>query len=89
MSEDDYTALIPNNVDLASDARLKRALEAWYPKYLDWWRSMGPDGFQGSEVYLSENPKEKKWLCYTAGSRCRFMLLCVRKGAHPAGEMGC
>ena len=52
MSEVDYTALIPNNVDLASDARLKRALEAWYPKYLDWWRKMGPVGFQESEVYL-------------------------------------
>jgi benzoyl-CoA 2,3-dioxygenase component B len=52
MSEVDYTALIPNNVDLASDARLKRALEAWYPKYLDWWRSMGPVDSEDYEVYL-------------------------------------
>jgi benzoyl-CoA 2,3-dioxygenase component B len=52
MTQVDYSSLIPNNVDLASDARLKRALEAWYPKYLEWWKSMGPVGFQESEVYL-------------------------------------
>jgi benzoyl-CoA 2,3-dioxygenase component B len=52
MSEVDYTSLIPNNVDLASDVRLKRALEAWYPKYLDWWRSMGPVDSADYEVYL-------------------------------------
>jgi len=52
MSEVDYGALIPNNVDLASDARLQRALEAWYPKYIDWWKTMGPEGFQDYEVYL-------------------------------------
>jgi len=52
MTQVDYSSLIPNNVDLSSDARLKRALEAWYPKYLQWWKSMGPVGFQESEVYL-------------------------------------
>jgi len=52
MSEVDYTALIPNNVDLESDVRLKRALEAWYPKYIDWWKSMGPVDSQDYEVYL-------------------------------------
>lgn len=52
MTEVDYTSLIPNNVDLASDAQLKRALEAWYPKYLDWWRSMGPADSADYEVYL-------------------------------------
>ncbi|HEY5624139.1 MAG TPA: benzoyl-CoA 2,3-epoxidase subunit BoxB [Gammaproteobacteria bacterium] len=52
MTDIDYAALIPNNVDLASDTRLQRALEAWYPKYIDWWRSMGPVGFQDCEVYL-------------------------------------
>ena len=36
MSQVDYTTLIPNNVDLSSDARLQRAMEQWYPKYLDW-----------------------------------------------------
>jgi benzoyl-CoA 2,3-dioxygenase component B len=43
---------IPNNVNLADDLRLQRALEKWLPSYLDWWREMGPDGFQGKDVYL-------------------------------------
>jgi benzoyl-CoA 2,3-epoxidase subunit B len=43
---------IPNNVNLSSDARLQRALEKWLPNYLEWWREMGPDGFQAKDVYL-------------------------------------
>jgi benzoyl-CoA 2,3-epoxidase subunit B len=44
---------IPNNVGLSSDKRLLRALEHWQPAYLDWWREMGPPGFQDShQVYL-------------------------------------
>ena len=52
MSAVDYDTLIPNNVDLSSDKRLKRALEKWYPRYLDWWKTIGPEGFQDSDVYL-------------------------------------
>ena len=52
MSAVDYDTLIPNNVDLSSDDRLKRALEKWYPRYLDWWKTIGPEGFQDSDVYL-------------------------------------
>ncbi len=48
----DYTERIPNNVGLADDRRLRRALEAWQPRFLDWWREMGPIGFQEREVYL-------------------------------------
>jgi benzoyl-CoA 2,3-dioxygenase component B len=47
-----YDDLIPNNVDLSSDKQLQRALEAWQPAYLDWWKDMGPDGFQNADVYL-------------------------------------
>ena len=47
-----YSELIPNNVNLADDRRLQRALEAWQPHYLEWWREMGPEGFQGCDVYL-------------------------------------
>lgn len=47
-----YSEKIPNNVDLASDRRLQRALENWQPAYLQWWRDMGPDGAQELEVYL-------------------------------------
>ncbi len=52
MTTVDYDALIPNNVELASDLRLQRAMEAWYPKYIEWWKDMGPNGFQDFEVYL-------------------------------------
>ena len=48
----DYTDRIPNNVDLAGDRRLQRALEAWQPRYLDWWRTVGPEGFQDKDVFL-------------------------------------
>ncbi len=50
--EVNYDDLIPNNVDLSNDRRLKKALEEWQPNYIDWWKDMGPDGFQQSEVYL-------------------------------------
>lgn len=43
---------IPNNVDLAGDPRLQRALEHWLPNFLQWWREMGPVGFQEKDVYL-------------------------------------
>jgi len=47
-----YDDLIPNNVALSDDLRLKRALESWHPGYIDWWMDMGPEGFQQAEVYL-------------------------------------
>ncbi|PWS37677.1 benzoyl-CoA 2,3-epoxidase subunit BoxB [Falsiroseomonas bella] len=47
-----YDGLIPNNVDLNSDARVRKALETWHPGYIDWWKDMGPEGFQESLVYL-------------------------------------
>jgi benzoyl-CoA 2,3-dioxygenase component B len=44
---------IPNNVDLADDRRLQRALERWQPKFIQWWREMGPEGFNDvHEIYL-------------------------------------
>jgi len=52
MSSVDLNSRIPNNVDLAQDKRLMRALEHWQPHYIDWWREMGPEGFQENEVYL-------------------------------------
>ena len=33
----DYSEKIPNNVDLASNKTLQRALEQWQPDYLKWW----------------------------------------------------
>ncbi len=52
MSTIDYQSRIPNNVNLAGDRRLQRALERWQPGYLKWWQEMGPDGFQAKDVYL-------------------------------------
>jgi benzoyl-CoA 2,3-epoxidase subunit B len=44
---------IPNNVGLSTDRRLHRALEHWQPRFLEWWRDMGPQGFQHHhQVYL-------------------------------------
>ncbi len=48
----DYTTKIPNNVDLANDRQVLKALEGWHPGYIDWWKDMGPEGFQESLVYL-------------------------------------
>jgi benzoyl-CoA 2,3-epoxidase subunit B len=43
---------IPNNVNLSSDKKLQRALEAWQPNFIDWWKTMGPEGFQADNVFL-------------------------------------
>ncbi len=48
----DLQAKIPNNVDLANDPKLQRALEHWQPKYQDWWRESGPSDFREDEIYL-------------------------------------
>jgi benzoyl-CoA 2,3-dioxygenase component B len=47
-----YSEKIPNNVNLADDRALQRALERWQPAFRDWWRDMGPDGSANCEVYL-------------------------------------
>src|SRR5215470_8895513 len=52
MASVDLLSKIPNNVDLSSDKRLQRALEQWLPNYLDWWQTVGPEGFQEKDVYL-------------------------------------
>ena len=48
----DYSTKIPNNVGLTDDQRVLKALEQWHPGYIDWWMTMGPEGFQTSDVYL-------------------------------------
>ena len=40
----DYQERIPNNVNLAEDRRLQRALEKWQPGYQQWWKELGPTG---------------------------------------------
>ncbi|PCC71383.1 benzoyl-CoA 2,3-dioxygenase component B [Nannocystis exedens] len=48
----DLNAKIPNNVGLADDVKLQRALEKWLPSYLEWWNDMGPSDFAQKNVYL-------------------------------------
>ena len=53
MSGINYSEKIPNNVDLHLNKRLQRALEHWQPAYIQWWRDMGPQGFQEyHQVYV-------------------------------------
>ncbi|MFA7503485.1 MAG: benzoyl-CoA 2,3-epoxidase subunit BoxB [Burkholderiaceae bacterium] len=52
MSSINYSERIPNNVDLAGDRTLQRALEQWQPNFLEWWGDMGPEGSHGFDVYL-------------------------------------
>ena len=48
----DYASKIPNNVGLDQNKQLQRALEHWQPKYLDWWREMGPIESTHFDCYL-------------------------------------
>src|SRR4051794_8113 len=47
----DYQEKIPNNVGLADDRRLQRALESWQPGFRQWWAEMGPE-LPTEDVYL-------------------------------------
>ncbi|MEV7384352.1 benzoyl-CoA 2,3-epoxidase subunit BoxB [Streptomyces lydicus] len=51
LSTIDYSERIPNNVNLAGDRRLQRALEGWQPKFLEWWKQLGP-ALPTKDVYL-------------------------------------
>jgi benzoyl-CoA 2,3-dioxygenase component B len=48
----DLNETIPNNVGLSEDRKLRRALEGWQPRFLDWWRTMGPVEHQDHDIYL-------------------------------------
>ncbi len=52
MAAINYEDRIPNNVDLSNNKTLQRALEHWQPRFLDWWRDLGPAYFQNNDVYL-------------------------------------
>ena len=48
----DYSQQIPNNVELAGDRTLQRALERWQPAFLGWWNDTGPVDSTDLQVYL-------------------------------------
>ncbi|MCU1230365.1 MAG: boxB [Acidobacteria bacterium] len=52
MTSMNYDERIPNNVDLSTNKTLQRALEHWQPRFLDWWKELGPAVFQNNDVYL-------------------------------------
>ncbi|MBC8024276.1 MAG: benzoyl-CoA 2,3-epoxidase subunit BoxB [Burkholderiales bacterium] len=52
MNPIDYNERIPNNVNLAGDRTLQRALEHWQPNFVEWWKDMGPEGTHTHDVYL-------------------------------------
>ena len=75
-----YSERIPNNVDLATDRTLQRALEHWQPHFLGWWRDMGPHDFAANEVYLRTAAKScgpmsrhqsRKCGCQCSSARCK------------------
>ena len=47
-----YSEKIPNNVNLAGDRALQRALEQWQPNFVRWWDDVGPEGSTNFDVYL-------------------------------------
>ncbi|HET8727502.1 MAG TPA: benzoyl-CoA 2,3-epoxidase subunit BoxB [Alphaproteobacteria bacterium] len=61
-----YQERIPNNVDMGSNRTLLRALEHWQPKFLNWWKSLGPEGFMAADVYLrtATSVDAKGWATY-------------------------
>jgi benzoyl-CoA 2,3-dioxygenase component B len=63
-----YAERIPNNVDLGTDRTLQRALEHWQPKFLNWWKDLGPTDFQAADVYLrtATSVDSKGWATYGA-----------------------
>ena len=52
MTAADLDQKIPNNVGLASDRKLQRALESWQPHFLEWWKELGPVEHQDHDVFL-------------------------------------
>ncbi|HEX7832283.1 MAG TPA: benzoyl-CoA 2,3-epoxidase subunit BoxB, partial [Thermoanaerobaculia bacterium] len=52
MAAINYDDKIPNNVDLSTNRTLQRALEHWQPRFLDWWKELGPAVFSNNDVYL-------------------------------------
>lgn len=89
----DYDALIPNNVGLADDPKLQRALEKWHPGYLDWWKSMGPEGFQMADVYLrtAVSVEKEGWAKFDYVKMLEYrwgilLVLAVEEWAIPCGE---
>ncbi len=89
----DYDTMIPNNVGLSQDRKVLKALEKWHPGYIEWWKGLGPDGFQDALVYLrtavSVDPKGWAKFDYVKMPEYRWgILLAPQEGERkvPFGE---
>jgi benzoyl-CoA 2,3-dioxygenase component B len=62
----DYYERIPNNVGLGDNQALQRALEHWQPRFLDWWKELGPTPFGRADVYLrtATGVDDEGWATY-------------------------
>ncbi len=53
MSTSSTDEQIPNNVDLSErQAACSARSRQWQPNFIDWWKEMGPDGFQEDDIFL-------------------------------------
>ena len=52
MSNIDYSTKIPNNVNLADDRKIQRALEKWQPAFISWWSDFGPNWASNDDIFL-------------------------------------
>ena len=87
----DYSEKIPNNVNLAGNRTLQRALEHWQPEFLNWWADMGPDGTEHADVYLrtavSVEPKGWAHFDYVKMPDYRWGIFLAPAEAGPQGEL--
>ena len=75
----DYDVLIPNNVALASDARVRRGLERWHPGYIDWWMDMGPQD-EDRKIPFGRHCGEPAWQEIPGEYRAMLRRLIVIQG---------
>src|SRR5688500_20007991 len=52
MANINYDERITNNVELSTNKTLQRALEHWQPRFIEWWKELGPAIYQNNDVYL-------------------------------------
>lgn len=52
MSSIDYNSKIPNNINLADDRKIQRALEKWQPEFISWWNNFGPNWAADNDIFL-------------------------------------
>ena len=86
----DYDGLIPNNVGLNADPRLRRALENWHPGCIDWWKERGPEGFQDPipSIFAPLSASSRRAGPGSAMSECRNIAgaFCLRRRSRTVGS---